>query len=183
MFWWFSCKILTNKTYFIYSSFPTFSFSFSWTNYLKHLCLGHRFYFINWYTPFTSFLFSFLFYHICQYFWIFLLFSIHQICRNCTLFNWFHFPFSIFLLIFLNRFFHLYFLFKAILIEYFSFDSSECLCFLWYHLGLSGLFLSLFFFGIQSLAKTTLVKLHVIILWHEDGLLMIISYYYGYKQF
>lgn len=127
MFWGFSCKILSNKTYFIDSSFPTFSLSFTRSNNFKHFSFSHRLDFLDGNIPFTSFFFSLLFDHICENFRIFLLLSIHQICWYSTILNGLLLCFSIFLLMGLYCFLHLYFLCEPLLIKKFSLNTSQCL--------------------------------------------------------
>lgn len=142
MLWGFTGKVLTHKTHFINSSFPTFTLSFSRTDHFKHFCLCHWFDFIDGNIPFTCFFFTLLFDHVCQDLWVSLLLSIHQICWNCTIFYWLCFAFRIFLLMLLDSFFHLYFLFEALFIKDFSLDTPEWLCLFRYNFGLSGLLLS-----------------------------------------
>lgn len=181
MFWWFSCEILANKTNLINSSFPAFSFSLSWTDNFKHFSFSHRLDFFNRNIPFSSFFFSFLLDHIGQHFWVFLLLSIHQICWNCTILYWLSFRFGIFLFMSLNSFFHLNFLFKSFFIEYFGLDASQCLCFFRYNFSSTSLFLSAFFLCIQTLTKSLLMKLHIIVLRHFFllcALLKIIIYFW-----
>lgn len=151
MFWWLSSKVLSYKTDFINSSFPTFPFSFSRTNHFKHLSFCHRFYFINRYIPFSSLLFTLLLHHIGEYFWVSLLLSIHQICGDSTFFYRLCFAFCILFFMLFNSFFHLNFLFKAFFVKDLSFNASKCLCFFRYDFGFSSLFLSPLLLSIQPL--------------------------------
>ena len=166
MFWWFSCKVLTDESYFVYSSFPTFSLSFSWSYNFKHFCLSHWFYLFDRDWPFTCFFLSFLFNHVSQNFRISLLLSVHQIGGNCTFFNVLYSTLCIFLLMFFYCFLHLYFLFESLFIKDFRFKSSKSLCFFGNNFSFSGIFLSPFLFSVKSLTESFFMKFDIIVLWH-----------------
>jgi hypothetical protein len=142
VFWRFSSKILSNKTYFVDSSFPTFALSFSRSNNFEHLCLCHWLDFLYRDWPLSRFLLSLLLDHIRQYFWVSLLLSIHEICWDCSILNILNSAFCVLFLMLFNRLLHLNLFFKSFLIEKFGFDTLQCLSLLWYNFGLSCLFLS-----------------------------------------
>lgn len=123
MFGRLSRKILSDKTHFIDPPLPAFSLPFSRSNNLKHFSFCHRFNLLHRYIPFSRFFITFLLYHICQNFWVSLLLPIHQICRYCAFLYILDSALSILLFVFFDGFFHLYFLFKPLLIENFSLDS------------------------------------------------------------
>jgi len=123
MFWWLSSEVFSNKTNFVDSSFPTFSFSFSRSNHLKHLSLSHWFNLFHWHVPLSCFFFTFLFDHVCQHFRVFLLLPVHKISWNCAFFNVLHTAFSILFLMFFDGFLHLYLLFEPFFVEKFSLDT------------------------------------------------------------
>lgn len=156
VFWRFTSEVVTYETYFIYSTFPTFAFTFPWTNYFEHLCFCHWLYFLKRNIPFASFFFSLLFNHISQNFRILLLLSIHQICRNCPILYRLCFSFCIFLFVFFDCFFHLNFLFESFFIEYFCLDSAQGLCLFRYNFSLPGLFLTTFLLCVKSLTESFL---------------------------
>jgi len=166
VFWGFSSEVLSNESNFIYSSFPTFSLSFTRTNNLKHFSFGHWLYFFKRYAPFSGFLLSFLFYHICQYFRIFLLLSVHKISRHCAFLHILNSTFCIFLLMLFDSFFHLNFFFESRFIKEFCFKSSQSLCFFRYNFSFSCLLFSSLLIGVHSLTESFFVKIHIIILRH-----------------
>ena len=144
MFWRLSREILSNKTNFVYSSFPAFSLPFSWPYNLEHLSFCHRFDLFNRNRPFPCFFFPFLLDHVGQNLGIFLLLSIHQICGDGSILNVLDFAFCIFLLVSFNGFFHLNFFFKPFSIENLCFYSSQCFCLFGYYFWFPGVFLSSF---------------------------------------
>lgn len=146
VFWWFTSEILSYKTYFVYSALPTFALSFAWSNDFEHFCFSHWFYFFNWDVPLACFFFSLLFYHISQHFWVLLLLSVHQICRDRTILYWLGFSLRIFFFVLFNGFLHLNFLLESFFVKYFSLDASKCLCLLRYDFSLPCLFFPSFLF-------------------------------------
>ena len=166
VFWRFTSEILSHKTHFVDSSLPAFSLSFSWTNNFEHFCLSHWLYFFDWHIPFSCFLFALLFHHIRQDFWVLLLFSIHQICRDSTIFNGLGLAFGIFLFVGLYGLLHLYFLLESFFVKDLGFDTAKCLGFLGNHFSFTSFFLPSFLFCIESLTEPLLVEVHIVILWH-----------------
>ena len=178
VFWRFSSEILPYKTDFIYSSFPAFSLPFPWSYHFKHLSFCHRLdlFHRNW--PFACFFFPFLLDHVGQNFGIFLLLSIHQICRDGSILDVLDFAFGIFLFMGFDSFFHLNFFFKPFSVENLGLNSSQCFCFFGYYFCFPGFFLSSFLLCVQPLTESLLVQLHVIILRHSDCW----KYYYNEKR-
>lgn len=166
MFWRFPCEILANKADFVNPSFPAFSFSLSRSDHIKHFCLCHRFYLFDRHIPLTSFFFTFLFDHIRQYFGVSLLLSIHEISGHCSFLNVLYSAFGILFFVLFDRLFHLYLLFKPLSVEQFGFDTFEGLGLLGNNFSFSCFLLSSFFLSIQSLTKSFLMQIHVIVLRH-----------------
>jgi hypothetical protein len=117
IFWWLSSKVLSYESDFVDSSLPTFSLSFTRSNDFEHFCFCHRLHLLNRYCPFAGFLLSFLLYHVCQNFGIFLLLSIHEISRHSAFLDILRFAFGIFLLVLFDSFFHLNLLFESFLVK------------------------------------------------------------------
>ncbi len=147
-FWRFTGKVLAHKCNFVDSSLPAFSLSFSRPDHFKHFGLGHGLYFLNWYGPFTGFFLTLLLNHIGEYFRVFLLLPVHQICGYGAFFNILNSAFGIFLFVFLDGFFHLNLLLKSFLVEYFGLESSKSLRLFGNDFSLSGVFLSTFLFSV-----------------------------------
>lgn len=146
--WRLSCEILTHEANFVNSSLPAFFLSLTRTDNLKHLSLSHGFNFLNRHCPLSCFLLSFLFNHVGENFRISLLLSIHQISWHCSFLNILSFAFRVLLLMFFDRFLHLYLFFEPLLIEQFGFDSLKRLSFLGDDLGLPSILLPSLLLGI-----------------------------------
>ncbi len=157
MFWRFSSKVLSNETDFIDPSFPTLAFSFTWTNDFEHFGFSHRFNLLHWHFPFSSFLLSFLLDHVGQNLWIFLLFTIHQICRDSAILNFLWFTFSILLLVCLDCLLHLDFLFEPFFIEKLSLKSLQCLSFFGDHFSFTSFLFPRLLLSVHSLTEPLLV--------------------------
>ena len=165
-FWWFTGEVLAHECDFVDSSLPAFSLSLTWPDNFEHFGFCHGLYFLNWYGPFTCLFFTFLLDHVCKNFGVFLLFSVHEICRYGSFFNVLNSAFGIFLFVFLDGFFHLNLLFESFLVEYFGLESSEGLCFFGDDFSLSGVFLSAFLFSVESLTETFSMEVDIVVLRH-----------------
>lgn len=165
-FWWFTGEVLAYESNFVDSSFPTFSLSFTGPDDLEHFGLGHWLNFLNRDSPLAGLFFTFLFDHVGEYFGVFLLLPVHEISWDGSFLNVFDSAFGVFLFVLLDGFLHLNFLFESFFVEYFGFEASECLGFLGDYFSFSGIFLSTFLLGVESLTETFSMKVNIVVLRH-----------------
>ena len=77
-----------------------------------------------------------------------MLFSVHEIGRNCTLLDVLNSAFGVLFLVLFDRLLHLYLLFEPLLVEQFGLDTLQGLSLLSNDLGLPSLLLSSLLIGI-----------------------------------
>lgn len=166
VFWWFTGEVLSHEADLVDSALPAFPLSLSRTDDLEHLGLGHWFHFLHWNRPLASFFLTFLLDHIGEDFGVALLFSVHEVSRDCSFLDVFHSALGVFFFVFFDGFLHLYLLLEAFLIEEFGLDALEGLCLLGNDLGLTGFLLAPFFFCVEALSEALLVQIHIVVLRH-----------------
>lgn len=166
MFWWFTSKVLSNKADLVNSTLPTFALSLSRTNDLKHLGFSHRLDLLHRHRPLACLLFTLLLDHIGEDFGVALLFSVHEISRDCSFLNILHSALGVLFLVLLDGFLHLDLLLEAFLIEELGLDALEGLCLLGNDLGLTGFFLATLLLSIETFSEPLLVQIHIVVLRH-----------------
>lgn len=171
VFWRLSCEVFTDEADFVDSALPALALSLARTDDLKHLGLGHRLDLLHGHGPLAGLFLSLLLNHVGEHLGVPLLVPVHEIGGDCPLLDVFYSALGVLFLMLLDGLLHLYFLLEALLIEELSLEALQCLGLLGDYLGLSCVLLAALLLGIESLSESLLVKIHVVVLRHAEGLL------------
>lgn len=169
VFWRLSGEVFTDEADLVDSALPALALTLARTDHLEHLGLGHRLDLLHRHRPLASLLLALLLDHISQHLGVPLLVPVHEIGRDCALLDVLYSALGVLFLMLLDGLLHLYFLLEALLIEELSLEALQCLGLLGDDLGLSCVLFAALLLGIESLSESLLVKIHVVVLRHDEG--------------
>lgn len=171
VFWRLPCEVFAHEADLVDPALPALALSLARADHLEHLGLGHRLHLLHRHRPLPGLLLALLLDHIGEHLGVALLLPVHEVGRHCAVLDILDPALGVLLLMLLDGLLHLYFLLEALLIEELGLEALQGLGLLGDDFGLSCLLLAALFLGVQSLSESLLVKIHVVVLRHAEGLL------------